>query len=97
MSVYPIVGTATNVPRWQQVFFERNRAFLAVFRAEGERDERRHFEIDSEGKIEIWESWLTKGTPIMRGRSWNERIELEIFPVHGGGSLVLHRQRGPTR
>ncbi len=89
-------GTATSAPRWQHVFFERNRAFLVVFRADGQTDERRHFEIDPEGKITIWETWLTKGKPIMHGRSQSEgRIDLEILPEHGGGHLVLQRTRGP--
>jgi hypothetical protein len=87
-------GTPTDAPQWQHVFFERNRAFLAVFRAERTPDERRHFEIGQDGTIEIWERWLTKGRPIMRGRSQgDDRIELQIFPELGGGRLILHRKR----
>lgn len=87
-------GTGPDTPQWQHVFFERNRAFLAVFRAK-ERDQRRHFEIGPDGSITIWETWLTKGKVVMQGRTQSGgRIELQILP--GAGRLVLQRSRGPA-
>jgi hypothetical protein len=81
---------------WRQVFFEHNRAHLAVFRAESGADERHHFEVDADGVIRVWENWLTRGSLIMIGHRRSEtEIELEIASEHGGGRLILRRVR-PT-
>lgn len=84
-------------PRWEWVFFERNRAHLAVFRGSHGRDEQHHFEIDPTGVVRVWRSWLTKGPLIMQGRLKSEtEIELTAAdgPVHG--SLLLRRiKRAP--
>ena len=78
--------------RWRQVFFERNRARMAVFRGTDGADERHHFELDSKGTVRIWERWLTKGTLLMQGglTSPNE-IQLEIKDPPNGGAMVLRR------
>ena len=88
------VDTTADTPQWQQVFFERNRAYLVVFRSAGHPDQRHHFEIDAEGGVSIWEVWLTKGALIMRGRRRSEaQMELELSSQMGGGRIVLQRVR----
>lgn len=75
---------------WRYVFFEYNRARLAVFRAARGDDVQHHFEIDSDGVIQVWEHWLTKGPLLMVGRRTSEtEIELETEDEHGGGRLML--------
>ena len=78
-------ASATNV-HWQRVFFERNRAHMAVFRSAAGTDRTYHFEVDGQGIVRIWETWLTKGALIMEGS------------VDGSGQLVLdgrtERHRG---
>jgi hypothetical protein len=80
-------------PRWRQVFFERNRAHMVVFRGEGRPDETHHFEVDASGVVRIWETWLTKGPLLMQGQSRSAgHPELELDLVRDGGHLVLQRQ-----
>jgi hypothetical protein len=79
-------------PRWKQVFYERNRAHLAVFRGEGRADARHHFEVDSQTGIRVWEVWRTKGAEIMRGRvATNCVIELQSV-AEPAARLVLRRR-----
>jgi|SRR5215831_4582386 len=50
------------------VFFERNRAFMCVFKRQDGSYEQHHFEIDQAKKtITIWEQWLEKGNQIFDG------------------------------
>lgn len=80
--------------QWRRVFFEYNRAHLAVFRAESGPDEQHHFEIDSGGVVRVWDQWLTKGPLIMEGRRTSEtEIELLIKEEPRGGRLFLRRVR----
>ncbi len=61
----------------RQIFFEYNRAYMAVFRFEGGRDEVHHFEDDAEGRLRVWEQWLRKGQLVYQGQTINtDRIEL---------------------
>jgi hypothetical protein len=79
-------------PDWRQVFFERNRAHWVTFRAADGRDEIHHFEVDAEGVVRIWETWLKKGPLIMQGRVTKERrLELEAVGAPNGRRLVLER------
>jgi hypothetical protein len=91
-------GTVAGASQWRRVFFERNRAHLAVFRKDGGPDEAHHFEIDSDGVVRVWEKWLTKGPLVMTGRRESDtRIHLEIAAPSGGGQLTLTRVSGPLR
>jgi hypothetical protein len=79
-------------PQWRTVFFERNRAAMAVFRTADGVDSTHHFEIAKNGLVQIWQTWLTKGPLIMQGREQaNGRLELEILQPSGGGHLSLQR------
>lgn len=81
------------MPRWRQVFFERNRAFMAVFRSADAPDARHHFEIDADRRITVWRHWLRKGDVVMRGRMLDDgRIELRLEPDGRGGTLILERE-----
>jgi hypothetical protein len=79
-------------PQWHTVFFERNRAAMAVFRTADGVDSIHHFEIAKTGLVQIWQIWLTKGPLIMQGREQaNGQLELEILQPSGGGHLTLQR------
>jgi hypothetical protein len=90
-------GTAA-VPPWQRVFFEHNRAHMAVFREEGRPDAVRHFEVDTNRVVRIWERWLTKGTLLMQGQMRSaDLLELDVAGAPTGGRLVLERVRAARR
>lgn len=92
----PEGGTAGR--RWQQVFFEYNRAGMVVFRGADGPDERHHFEIDSAGVVRVWEHWLTKGRLVMEGRLTSPtEIQLDTKDPGEGGQLVLRRVRPTPR
>ena len=82
---------------WREVFFERNRAHWVVFRAADGREKRHHFEMDDQGIVRVWQTWLTKGDLIMEGRL-NKRGQLELASV---GTLpvvkVLLERRSAAR
>jgi hypothetical protein len=60
----PAAG-AREVP--QVVYFERNRAFMAVFRY-GDREETHHFEVNPRGRrISVFRDWLSKGPRLFEG------------------------------
>jgi hypothetical protein len=86
-----------NRPEWRQVFFERNRAYWVTFRAADGTDERHHFEVDGQGVVRVWQTWLTKGSLIMRGRILTDgRVELQATAGQTT-PLVLQRQLPPNR
>jgi hypothetical protein len=50
------------------IFFERNRAYLCVFKRKDGPYEWHHFEIDSDKRtLTLWEQWLQKGAKIFDG------------------------------
>jgi hypothetical protein len=50
------------------IFFERNRAYLCVFKHRDGSYEWHHFELNPEERtIKIWQYWLQKGTEIYDG------------------------------
>ncbi len=78
---------------WRQVFFERNRAHLVIFRAADDTDEQHHFEVDQAGVVRIWETWLTKGALIMEGQVASDgRLQLQTIGA-AGSTIVLQRKR----
>jgi hypothetical protein len=81
-------------PAWQQVFFERNRASWVTFRAPDGTDEIHHFEVDEQGVIRIWQTWLKKGPLIMEGRLTDDgRLELDTRGAPNSHRIILQRQR----
>ena len=75
-------GSAARSP-WRRVFFEYNRAHMAVFRS-AKSDEMHHFEIDGDGVVRIWQTWLSKGALIVQGR------------VRADGKIELTRSGDPA-
>ena len=75
----PIDGVWTVVENggpFELVFFEYNRAGMAVFRSV-DGDGVHHFEVDSAGMVRVWEEWKEKGPLIYEGEILDpERIEL---------------------
>lgn len=83
-------GTA--IPRWRTVFFERNRAAMVVFRDTNGVDTKHDFEVEKNGSIRVWKTWLTNDTLIMKGQERPDgRLEFEIVQPPGGGHLTLQR------
>ncbi|MCY3611229.1 MAG: hypothetical protein OXH51_06825 [Gemmatimonadetes bacterium] len=75
--------------RLQRVFFEYNRARMAVFRF-ADRDAVHHFEVDS-SRVRVWEEWREMGPLIYEGEIVDTgRIELR--PAGGGLPIVLVRE-----
>jgi hypothetical protein len=61
------------------VYFERNRAYLCVFKYGTATLKWHDFEVSEQtGRLEIWENWLTKGTRIFAGRYQNKDGRLTI-------------------
>ncbi|MEM6706608.1 MAG: hypothetical protein AAF690_28105 [Acidobacteriota bacterium] len=95
----PIDGTwdviakpGSRTARPQKIFFERNRAHLVVFRSESRPDARHHFEVETDGTVRVWKSWLQKGPLIAQGRLESEnRMILELLTTEGG-SIALVRK-----
>jgi hypothetical protein len=85
-------GGSAAKAQWRTVFFERNRAGMAVFRTPNGTDSTHHFEIAKDGSLQVWQTWLTKGRLIMTGRQRPDgQIDLDILPPAGGGHLTLQR------
>ena len=85
-----------NTPRWREVYFERNRAFWVTFRTVDGTDERHHFEMDRDGVVRVWETWLTKGELLMTGRVMPDgQLDLEMTKGGQNGHLRLKRKPHP--
>jgi len=81
------------------IYFERNRAFMAVFRYGDRWSRDHHFEVDPDaGRLQIWERWLSKG-PVLFDATYRIAADgrLAVSGVMGeaGDSvhLVLERVR----
>lgn len=97
----PIDGTWVVVPdhsqqsvSWERAFFERNRAHMVVLRASDGKDKRHHFEVDGQGVVRIWQTWLTKGDLIMEGSvDATGQLVLEDRKDQHSGRVVLRREK----
>jgi hypothetical protein len=77
------------------VFFEHNRAHMAVFRSTNGVDAVHHFEVDDARHVRVWYKWLQKGDLLMTGDLVApDRIELRPSI---GPALRLRRVSGPLR
>ena len=66
------------------LFFERNRAFMSVFKRRDGRYEQHHFEVDPPSRtITIWDQWLSKGPVLFRGTYQMNGDELKITGQFG--------------
>jgi len=81
------------------VYFERNRAFMAVFRYGDRWSRDHHFEVDADaGRLQIWERWLSRGPILFDGTyQFAGDGRLAVSGVMGEASdsvhLVLERVR----
>jgi hypothetical protein len=92
-------GPAGEVPR--VVYFERNRAYMAVFRYAG-RSETHHFEVDPRRRsISVFRDWLSKGPPVFEGSYTLRGDQLHLSGRFAGqdgpATLLLARRRVPGR
>ena len=61
------------------IFFERNRAFMCVFKRRDGSYEQHHFEVDENKRtITIWNEWLRKGNEIFAGTYELSGAELRL-------------------
>jgi hypothetical protein len=86
--VTEVSGQAVSPTIPTHIYFERNRAKMAVFRY-ADSWETHHFEVkESEQALGMWEQWLRKGEPLFQGsyRLADTTLELEGLwgevPVH---------------
>jgi hypothetical protein len=80
-----------------RVFFELNRAGMAVFRDAAGRHEQRHFDVDAAGVIRIWQHWRSKGNLLMEGKETEPGvIDLKVATELGSGHVRLQRISGPV-
>jgi hypothetical protein len=95
--VWSVASDAQAPSPWREVFFEYNRAHLAVFRDANRRDSQHHFEVREDGVVRVWETWLRKGELIMEGRVVSD-TEIELTPAGAkGGTVLLRRTSGRSR
>jgi len=60
-------------------FFERNRAFMCVFKRRDGQYEEHHFEVDAKNQtLTIWQEWLKKGNVVFTGSYELSGDELKI-------------------
>ena len=80
------------------IFFERNRAYLCVFKRQDGTYEWHHFEIDpTKGTIRMWDQWLQKGPQIFDGIYEISDDGLRLrgkFANSSAESLLVLRRRG---
>ena len=78
------------------LYFEYNRAHMAVFRLQDGTYKTHHFEIQRIGQdITIWERWLSKGEEIFKGRYVKEGPNLQFagkWVNVGSLELTLHKR-----
>jgi hypothetical protein len=91
--IVDVTGAAPALPT--RIYFERNRAFLAVFRYP-DHWEQHHFEVDSASHgLRIWSHWLSKGPEVFSGtyRLSGDVLDLDgrLAPSTEGVHLRLRR------
>ncbi|HEX2253435.1 MAG TPA: hypothetical protein VHQ65_09225 [Thermoanaerobaculia bacterium] len=84
-----------------RIYFERNRAYMAVFRTE-DSSAVHHFEVDPASRsVQVWEQWLRKGDPLFTGTYTADanRVSLTSVPADAPDALRLELVRisGPGR
>ena len=92
----PNLGASADVP--SAIFFERNRAFLCVFKGRGGSYEDHHFEVNPGGRtITIWRQWMRKGDVIFDGGYEMSGAQLRLrgrFASQAGEAALVLRRRG---
>jgi hypothetical protein len=65
--VWDVVAAEGAAADLERVYFERNRAFMAVFRDVDGAFVQRHFEVDDAGGVRVWSDWLQRGELLYEG------------------------------
>lgn len=79
----------------ERVFFERNRAHMVVLKDTAGNYSQHHFELDSDGRLRIWEEWLSKGPLLFEG-SFTPPDRIRLGRTEGpGGAVLTLRRRSP--
>lgn len=89
---------AADVP--SRIYFERNRAWMAVFRYGERRLETHHFEVDPASRsLSVWRDWFYKGPQLFDGGYELRGDRLHVTGRFAGqarpATLVLQRRRVP--
>lgn len=95
---WAVVRTGGVPSTWDRIFFERERAEMAVFRDTVGTDAIDRFRIDSIGRIEVWQDYYASEDPRPLGpRLWvgerdgADRITLRGDGPHRGDTLFLRK------
>ncbi|HSK18797.1 MAG TPA: hypothetical protein VK912_06635 [Longimicrobiales bacterium] len=76
----------------ERVYFERNRAHLAVFRDTSGDYRRHHFELAEDGRVKVWLEWLDKGGLVYYGLYLQPDMIVLYPPTYPAASLRLTRR-----
>ena len=91
---WDVVATGGNVGRVETIFFERNRAHLAVFKEGAGRYIWHYFEVDARSdEVTIWEEWLEKGTQHYSGTYNTDTGQMWLNPGPEAAGAAIQLQR----
>src|SRR5690606_5278779 len=86
------VQAAAGADSLERAFFERNRAHMVVLKDASGVYRQHHFELEPDGRLRIWETWLTKGPSQYEGMfTPPDRIRLHRAAESGDGIVELQR------
>lgn len=81
---------------FERVFFEYNRAHMVVLKDTSGTYERHHFELEPDGRLRIWEEWLSRGRLLFEGAfTPPDRIRLHREEDSGVDVVELRRVAPP--
>lgn len=78
------------------VYFERNRAYMCVFRFGAGVWQEHHFEADAQtGRLVVWEKWLVKGGQVFAGKfeRSGDRLIIDGEFDHSNNETVINLER----
>jgi hypothetical protein len=89
-------SAAAQLPK--TIFFEYNRAYMAVFKTSDGKYTTHHFEIDAHGReMRLWEAWLQKGRQIFDGHYTLSDRDLSLIGTWENLSAVSLRLQRRVR
>ena len=94
VEVSPNVAGAGDVPA--VIFFERNRAYLCVFKSRNGSYEGHHFEVNAGDRtIGIRDHWLQKGAKLFDGSydTTTRQLRLQATPANRAGQVAFVLKR----
>ena len=73
-----------------KIYFERNRAYLCVFKYDNGKSEDHHFEVDPQGKnVVIYNRWLSKGEKKLEGTYTLQNNSMVISGKHENSDIKI--------